>query len=138
MTVSAVFAIAAVLMGQATAEGTLIPGAVDFPVLGNAEVLEDCGDVSRFNLAPGSQLVCLTTPNHCCHEALLNSYGRLALDRGWRFGLADSPRVHFLRPGQEGRCDMLTLGSTRTSGSTDRFEPYDAFTIVFRPNTRCP
>jgi len=114
-----------------------MPGVLDLPIVGNGQVLEDCGDLGRFGLRTGEQAVCLRTPDNCCHEALLNAYGRLSLERGWAYAIADGPRVYFQRPVSGGRCEQLTLGSTRTSGSMDRLEPYDAFVIVFRSNMSC-
>lgn len=137
MIYAALLAAAGLITTQSLEAGALMPGVLDLPIVGNAQVIQDCGDMGRFGLRTGDQAVCLRTPDNCCHEALLNDYGRLSIERGWVYAIADGPRVYFQRPGSDGRCEQLTLGSTRTNGSTDRFDPYDAFVIVFRSSMSC-
>ena len=100
---------------QAAEPQVLLPGLLDFPLIGGVVISPDCGGDPTIN--PGDGLVCVAFPAGGDLDELRNRYGQIAMDQGWRVAFAlEATTVHFERPAAGGRCDHLAIAYSGANG----------------------
>lgn len=139
MTVSAVFAIAAVLMGQAGARaeaGVILPGVVDLPLVEGAAPMADCGRYEPLLAGVDLPRQCLMT-TIAQSDPVADAYVASAKAKGWLGGGGVANVMNLYRPNADGTCQRLDLAvfpGGETTGPTDPA----IILIGFTPSRICP
>lgn len=114
--------LAAALAGQA--QSMILPGVLDLPLLDGGVMAPDCqGFADRLNEA-GDPYACVAAPMSQIND-LAFAYLGAARERGWNDAGGAANAFWMTRPGEDGRCQRLTVAGMWDFERTPEPRPND-------------